>query len=144
MIDLLTSILPIGLGFLAKLVAIKSKAADDNQKLMIQAMNANAVSTNSARDFSKGESKMASLNRRTIIWVMLFLICFLQLSPVLFDVPTVIEVVDKGLSLFGIIQITPDQTRFEQVHGVIKFEEIFSFLSLIISFYFGASLSQTR
>ena len=144
MIDLLTSILPIGLGFLAKLVAIKSKAADDNQKLMIQAMNANAVSTNSARDFSKGESKMASLNRRTIIWVMLFLICFLQLSPVLFDVPTVIEVVDKGLSLFGIIQITPDQTRFEQVHGVIKFEEIFDFLSLIISFYFGASLSQTR
>ena len=144
MIDLLTSILPIGLGFFAKLVAIKSKASDDNQKLMIQAMNANAASTNSAREFSKGETKMASLNRRAIIWVLLFLICFLQLSPVLFDVPTVIEVVDKGLSIFGIIQITPDQTRFEQVHGVIKFEEIFSFLSLIISFYFGASLSQTR
>ena len=144
MIDLLTSILPIGLGFFAKLVAIKSKASDDNQKLMIQAMNANAASTNSAREFSKGESKMAAFNRRTIIWVLLFLICFLQLSPVLFDVPTVIEVVDKGLSLFGIIQITRDQTRFEQVHGVIKFEELFQFLSLIISFYFGASLSQTR
>ena len=144
MFDLLTSILPIGLGFVAKLVAIKSKAADDNQKLMIQAMNANAASTNSAREFSKGESKMASLNRRTIIWSMLFLIIFLQVSPVLFDVPTVVEVIDKGWSLFGIIPITPDKIRFEQITGVIKFEEIFEFLSLIISFYFGASLSQTR
>ena len=107
-------------------------------------MNANAASTNSARDFSKGESRMASLNRRTIIWAMLFLIIFLQISPVLFDVPTVIEVTDEGYSLFGIIPITPDVIRFEQVYGVIKFEEIFQFLSLIISFYFGASLSQTR
>jgi hypothetical protein len=68
----------------------------------------------------------------------------LQGSPVLFDVPTVVEVIDKGWSLFGIIPITPDQVRFEQITGVIKFEEIFDFLSLIISFYFGASLSQTR
>ena len=142
MFDLLTSILPIGLGFVAKLVAIKSKAADDNQKLMIQAMNANAVSTNSARDFSKGESKMASLNRRTIIWVMLFLIIFLQVSPVLFDVPTVVEVIDKGWSLFGIIPITPDVVEYIQVNGVIEYESIWSFSSLIVSFYFGSSLAR--
>ena len=86
MFDLLTSILPIGLGFIAKLVAIKSKAADDNQKMMIQQLNANAASTNSAREFSKGESKMAAFNRRMVLFIILMMVVFLQISPVIFDI----------------------------------------------------------
>jgi len=144
MFDLLTSILPIGLGFIAKLIAIKSKAADDNQKLMIQQMNANAASTNSAREFSKGESKMAAFNRRTVLWCILGFIVFLQISPVLFDIPTVIEVTEKGYSIFGIIPITPDRTTFQSINGVIAYEELFEWATLVVSFYFGSSLASTR
>ena len=105
-------------------------------------MNANAESTNSAREFSKGESKMAALNRRFIIIVILGLIVFLQISPVLFDVPTIIEVTKEGYSFLGIFQITPDQIEHVQLNGVIKYQETFDFASLIIMFYFGASLAR--
>lgn len=144
MIDLFTSILPIGLGFVAKLIAIKSKAADDNQKMMIQQMNANAASTDSAREFSRGETKMAAFNRRMVLLIILGLVVFLQISPVLFDIPTVIEVTEKGLSIFGIIPLTADKTTFESVDGVIAYSEIFDWTTLIVSFYFGSSLAQTR
>lgn len=144
MFDLLTSILPIGLGFIAKLIAIKSKAADDNQKLMIQQMNANAASTNSAREFSKGESKMAAFNRRMVLLIILSMVVFLQVSPVVFDIPTVIEVTEKGLSIFGIIPLTADKTTFQSVDGVIAYSQLFDWTTLVVSFYFGSSLAQTR
>ena len=38
MIGFLTNIAPIMLGFVAKLFALKSQAASDNQKLMIQSL----------------------------------------------------------------------------------------------------------
>ena len=142
MFDLLTSILPIGLGFIAKLMAIKSKNANDNQKLMIQQMNANAASTDSAREFSKSESPYAAFNRRLIIIIILGLIVFLQVSPVVFDIPTAIKVTQEGWSLFGIIPITPDVVEYIQVNGVIEYESIWSFSSLIVSFYFGSSLAR--
>tara|TARA_B100000767_G_scaffold26737_1_gene23332 strand:- start:2631 stop:3062 length:432 start_codon:yes stop_codon:yes gene_type:complete len=142
MIDLVTSILPIGLGFIAKLIAIKSKASSDNQKLMIEQMNANAQSTNAAREFSKSESPYAALNRRFIIIVILGLIVFLQVAPVFFDIPTAIKVTQEGWSLFGIIPITPDVIEYVQVSGVIEYESIWNFSSLIVSFYFGSSLAK--
>ena len=142
MIDLVTSILPIGLGFIAKLIAIKSKAADDNQKLMIQQMNANAVSTNAARDFSKTESPYAAFNRRFIIIVILGLIVFLQIAPVVFDIPTAIKVTQEGWGIFGSIPFTPDVVEYIQVAGVIEYESIWNFSSLIVSFYFGSSLAK--
>ena len=40
MIGFLTNIAPIALGFIAKLIALKSQAASDQQKLMIENMQA--------------------------------------------------------------------------------------------------------
>jgi|TARA_R110000787_G_scaffold60712_5_gene137709 hypothetical protein len=142
MLELATSILPIGLGFVAKLFAIKSKAASDNQKLMLQNMAANTESTNAAREFSKSESPMAALNRRFIIIVILGLIVFLQVSPVLFDVDTVLETTKEGISFLGLFQITPDVVEYVSLNGVIKYQETFDFASLIVSFYFGSSLAK--
>jgi len=39
MISLLTHLLPIGLGFFAKLVAIKSQQAHDQKKLMLKSIS---------------------------------------------------------------------------------------------------------
>ena len=143
MISLLTSALPILLGFVAKLIALKSQAASEHQKLMIQSLQVRNDSINQARDRADKESTMAAWNRRFIIVVILGLIIFTQVAPVWFDVPTVVPTVVKGFSFFG-LQITPDVVEYVTVEGMLKFDEIFKWATMIIEFYFGAQLAKGR
>ena len=143
MISLLTSALPILLGFVAKLIALKSQAASEHQKLMIQSLQVRNDSINQARDRADKESPMAAWNRRFIIVVILGLIIFTQVAPVWFDVPTVVPTVVKGFSFFG-LQLTPDVVEYVTVEGMLKFDEIFKWATMIIEFYFGAQLAKGR
>ena len=143
MISLITSIAPIFLGFFAKLVALKSQAAAENQKLMIESMQARNDSINQARAAADKESPMAAWNRRFIIMVILGLIIFTQVAPVLFSVPTVIPTVIEGFSFLG-LQFTPDVVEYVTVEGMMKFDEIFKWASMIIEFYFGAQLAKGK
>jgi len=140
---LFTSALPILLGFVAKLIALKSQAASENQKLMIQSLQVRNDSINQARDRADKESPMAAWNRRFIIIVILGLIIFTQVAPVWFDVPTVIPTVVKGFNFFG-LQITPDVVEYVTVEGMLKFDEIFKWATMIIEFYFGAQLAKGK
>ena len=141
MISLLTNIAPIVFGFIMKLVAIKSKAAGDMQKLQIQALNANAEQINSARAFSEKESPWAAMNRRVIIFVLLGIIVFTQVAPVFLDVPTVIPTIIKGTSFLG-FDITPDKVEYITVKGMLKLDEVFKWTTLIVEFYFGSQLAK--
>ena len=143
MMALLTSALPILLGFVAKLFALRSQANSENQKLMIQSLNARNTSINQARDRADKESPMAAWNRRFIIIVILGLIIFTQIAPVWFDVPTVIPTVVKGFSFLG-CQFTPDVVEYVTVEGMLKFDEIFKWATMIIEFYFGAQLAKGK
>ena len=143
MISLLTSALPILLGFVAKLIALKSQAASEQQKLMIQSLQVRNDSINQARDRADKESPMAAWNRRFIIVVILGLIIFTQVAPVWFDVPTVVPTVVKGFSFFG-LQLTPDVVEYVTVDGMMKFDEIFKWATMIIEFYFGAQLAKGK
>ena len=143
MISLLTSIFPILLGFVAKLIALKSQAASEQQKLMIQSLQVRNDSINQARDRADKESPMAAWNRRFIIVVILGVIIFTQVAPVWFDVPTVVPTVVKGFSFFG-LQLTPDVVEYVTVEGMLKFDEIFKWATMIIEFYFGAQLAKGR
>ena len=143
MMGLFTSIAPILLGFIAKLIALKSQAASEQQKLMIQSLQVRNDSINQARDRADKESPMAAWNRRIIILVILGLVIFTQVGPVYFDVPTVIPTVIKGLSFLG-LQITPDKIEYVTVEGMLKFDEIFRWATMIIEFYFGAQLAKAR
>jgi hypothetical protein len=143
MISFITSIAPIFLGFFAKLVALKSQAAAENQKLMIESMQARNDSINQARAAADKESPMAAWNRRFIIMVILGLIIFTQVAPVLFSVPTVIPTVIEGFSFLG-LQFTPDVVEYVTVEGMMKFDEIFKWASMIIEFYFGAQLAKGK
>ena len=140
---LLTNVAPIILGFVAKLFALKSQAAAENQKLMIQSLQVRNESINQARDRAEKESPMAALNRRVIIFVILGLVIFTQVAPVFFDVPTVIPTVVKGASILG-FQLTPDVVEYVTVEGMLKFDEIFRWATMIIEFYFGAQLAKGR
>ena len=143
MIALLTNIAPIILGFVAKLFALKSQAAAENQKLMIQSLQVRNDSINMARDRADKESPMAAMNRRVIIFVILGLVIFTQVGPVYFDVPTVIPTVIKGASILG-FQLTPDTIEYASVEGLLKMDEIFRWAPMIIEFYFGAQLAKGK
>ena len=143
MIALLTNIAPIILVFVAKLFALKSQAAAENQKLMIQSLQVRNESINMARDRADKESPMAAMNRRVIIFVILGLVIFTQVGPVYFDVPTVIPTVIKGFSLLG-FQLTPDTIEYATVEGLLKMDEIFRWATMIIEFYFGAQLAKGK
>ena len=145
MIALLTNIAPIALGFIGKLFALKSQAAQEQQKLMIQNLQARNDSINQARDRADKESPMAAMNRRVIILVILALIIFTQVAPVIFDVPTVIPTVIEGTSFFG-ITFVPDVIEYVtiQAGSVLKMDEIFGWATMIIEFYFGAQLAKGK
>jgi hypothetical protein len=145
MIGLLTNIAPIALGFIGKLFALKSQAAQENQKLMMQQFAVRDKSINDARDRADKESPMAALNRRVIIFVILSLIIFTQVAPVFFNVPTVIPTVIEGASLLG-FELTPDTVEYVTVQAgaVLKFDEVFAWATMIIEFYFGAQLAKGK
>jgi hypothetical protein len=142
-IAFITNIAPIMLGFIGKLLALKSQASQENQKLMIQSLQVRNDSINQARDRADKESPMAALNRRVIIFVILALVIFTQVAPVFWDVPTVIPTVIKGASFLG-LQLTPDVIEYVTVEGMLKFDEIFRWATMIIEFYFGAQLAKGR
>ena len=143
MIAFLTNVAPIMLGFIGKLFALKSQAAAENQKLMIQSLQVRNDSINQARDRADKESPMAALNRRVIIFVILGLVIFTQVAPVMFDVPTVIPTIVEGASILG-FQLTPDVVEYVTVEGMLKLSEVFSWATMIIEFYFGAQLAKGK
>jgi len=143
MIGFLTNVAPIALGFVAKLFALKSQAAAENQKLMIQNLQARNDSINQARSMAQKESPMAAMNRRIIILTILALVIFTQVAPVFWNVPTVIPTVTEGFSILG-FQLTADEIEYVTVEGMLKFDEIFRWATMIIEFYFGAQLAKGR
>ena len=143
MMSFLTNVAPIMLGFIGKLFALKSQAAAENQKLMIQSLQVRNESINMARDRADKESPMAAMNRRIIILVILGLVIFTQVAPIVFDVPTVVPSIIKGFSFFG-FQITPDVVEYATVDGLLKMDEIFGWATMIIEFYFGAQLAKGK
>jgi hypothetical protein len=143
MIGFLTNVAPIALGFVAKLFALKSQAAQEQQKLMIQNLQVRNDSINMARDRADKESPMAAMNRRIIILTILALVIFTQVAPVFWDIPTVIPTVTEGFDILG-IQLTPDVIEYVSVEGMLKFDEIFGWATMIIEFYFGAQLAKGR
>ena len=140
MVSLLTSVAPIALGFFAKLFAMRQHANAEQQKLMIQAMQAQNNSINQARDFAQKETKFSAMNRRILILVVLGLLVTIQFAPVA-GLDTVIPTVKEGVSILG-IKLTPDVTTYETVTGMVKHPEVYAFAEMIISFFFGAQLAK--
>ena len=96
-----------------------------------------------ARENERAESPMSALNRRVIIFVILGLVVFTQVAPVLWNVETVVPTVREGFSILG-IQITADEIEYVTVKGMLKLNEVFSWATMIVEFYFGAQLAKAR
>ena len=143
MITILQHLIPIALGFFAKLVAIKSQQAHDQNKMMLEVLAAKSGEIQKAREQSNNESPMAAWNRRILMFAVLALVAIYPLSGV-FGIDTVIEVVEKPVTFFfGLFEIGGG-TRFETVKGLYKFDEIFAWATMIIEFYFGGQLAKGK
>jgi|TARA_B110000977_G_scaffold194016_1_gene269920 hypothetical protein len=140
MITFLANVGPILIGFLMKLSAIKSQQASDAHKMMLEAMAVKSDIMGKARLQSNRESPMAALNRRVLIFVILGLVAIYPIAGLL-GVDTTIPVVREGFSFLGIFKAS-DTIEMVKVKGLFKFDEIFSWCTLIVEFYFGAQLAK--
>jgi len=140
MIEILTNVLPIGFGYVMKIFSMNQKAKQDSQKMQMEAITGRREETNQIRQQMNNESPMAALNRRIIILTILGLVVFTQIAPVFMDINTVIPVVEKSSGFLGFGG--GETTTFMPVEGLVKYEEIFSWASLIIEVYFGSQLAK--
>jgi len=122
---------------------LNMQAKQESQKMQMEVLLARESSISDARDAANKESPIAALNRRLIIWVMLFLIVIYVMAPLFMDIPTAIPIVQEGFSFLG-FQITPDVIEYEMVRGLIKYDEVFAWTSLIVEMYFGASIAKGK
>lgn len=143
MMSIVQHLIPIALGFFAKLMAIKSQQAHDQNELMLKALAAKSKEITNAREQSNKESPMAAWNRRILMFAVLALVAVYPLAGI-FGVETVIKVVEEPTSfLFGIFEFGGD-TKFETVKGLYKFDEIFTWATMIVEFYFGGQLAKGK
>jgi len=139
MIALLTNIVPIVLGFLAKTMALRAEDDARRQELAIAAL---AAKTNSVELARKYDSPVANASRRMILWFLMFLISITVVGYAIFRVPIMVETIKKGSSLlFGLWQ-NPDTTEWVAVNGIVSHKEFLEWMSLIIEMYFGSTLAR--
>ena len=143
MLTLLQHIIPIALGFFAKLLAIKSQQAHEQQQLMLQALAAKSEQIDKAREFSKDESPMAAWNRRILMFIILALVAVYPFAG-LIGIDTVIEVKEEPSSFFFGLFEWGENTHFQTVKGLFKFDEIFQWCTMIVEFYLGGQLAKGR
>lgn len=141
--SLMVNMLPIIGGFVLKIFALNQQSKQEQQTQMLDVLAARSQNIQDARDAASKESPMAALNRRVIIFVILGIVIFTQVAPVIWNVETVIPTVREGFSLLG-FQITADEVEYVTVKGMLKLNEVFSWATMIIEFYFGAQLAKGR
>ena len=137
---ILTHLIPIALGFIAKLTAIKSAQAHENQKMLMAQFAAKTEQIDKAREQSMQESPFAAWNRRILILVILALVAIYPLAGIL-GVETVVKSTSEGFSFLGLFSIGGGET-FTTLKGLYKFDEIFQWATLIVEFYFGGQLAK--
>ena len=137
---ILTHLIPIILGFIAKLTAIKSAQAHEQQKMMLASLAARSEQINLARESALKESPFAAWNRRILILVILGLVAVYPLAGI-FGVDTVVKTTSEGFSFLGLFSIGGGET-FTTIKGLYKFDEIFQWATLIVEFYFGGQLAK--
>jgi len=135
-------LIPIALGFIAKLMAIKSQQAHEQQKLMLETLAAKSGEIDKAREVAKTESPFAAWNRRIMIFVILALVAIYPLAGV-FGVDTVVKTTSEGVNILGLISFGGGET-FHTIKGLYKFDEIFQWCTMIVEFYFGGQLAKSN
>lgn len=141
MIELITGLAPVIIGFFTKLVALRSKAQTEALNLAILAGKAHSESLSQAREQSLKESPYAAFTRRVVVFSLLGMVAFYLLAGAFLDVPTIVPVVHEGISFLG-FKLTSDEIEYITVRGLLKHKEVFDAFTLMIQFWFGAQFAK--
>jgi uncharacterized membrane protein len=140
----LLEIAPLLGGWLMKMIAINQENKSLEQQRLIAALAARSGELEKAREMALKESPFAAWNRRILIFSILFLIILYVAFPLIFpDIPTAVPIVKEGFSFLG-FQLTADEIEYQMVNGIVKYDEVFAWASMIVEFYFGAQLAKGR
>ena len=140
MLGLLQHLIPIALGFVAKLTAIKSAQSHETQKMMLAQLTAKSEQIDKAREVAATESPFAAWNRRILILVILALVAVYPLAGIM-GVDTVVKSTSEGFNFLGLFSIGGGES-FTTIKGLYKFDEIFQWATMIVEFYFGGQLAK--
>ena len=139
MTALLTHGIPLILGFFAKFMALKSQDAKEIQERTLIALNAQAAEYKAVREF---QTPSANAARRTILLFLVAMVSTFVLGYAVFGVPVYVEQITEAQSyLLGLIT-TPATTEWIKIEGIPAFKSIFSWMAMIIEFWFGAQLAK--
>jgi hypothetical protein len=145
MTSLITHLAPLLVGFFTKLLAIKSQGATDSLQLSIRANAVAAANLGSAREIAKEEGEGAKWFRRSIVFIVLAFVLIIIIVPPLFDIPLIIQMESKNtFSFLGLIEFGAGNDYFEEINGLLKFEEVFDWALMILEFYFGGQMAKGR
>ena len=139
MLAILQHIIPIALGFVAKLLALKAEDNKQRQEMMIKALAAQNQSIDVARKY---DTPAANASRRLLLWFVLGAIMITIVGYVIFDAPIYVEeVVQEPSYFFGLLG-GGERIEWRKIEGIPAFDEIFQAFSVIIELYFGATLAR--
>lgn len=131
--------IPIILGFLGKFLALKAQDNKEIQERNLVALNAQAAEYKAVREI---QSPAANGTRRLILVFLMAMMSVFVLGFALFEVPIYVEEVRPKLDfLFGIISI-PESISWTEIKGIPAFKDFFSWMAIIIEFWFGAQLAK--
>lgn len=139
MFALLTNLIPLVLGFIGKMMSMRSQDKADEQKLILQALSAKNNVLESARKY---DTPASAGNRRAILWFLISVIFVFVVGYAVFDVPIYVEQITPSSSyLFGLFE-TKESVDWIKIEGIPAFDKVFGWMTMIIEFWFGAQVAK--
>lgn len=139
MLAILQHSIPITLGFVGKLLALKAEDNKQRQEMMIKALAAQNQSIDVARKY---DTPAANASRRLLLWFLMLAIMFSMVGYVVTGSPIYVEQVVKDPSfLFGLIG-GGEHVEWVKIEGIPSFEELFIWMQVLVEFWFGATLAR--
>ncbi len=138
-IEIISLVASSVIGFVFKMMAQNAADKAEQQRLLIERVNVQEQSIQNAREFNTSGAQWV----RRFLVISFMLMAFIVLLSPTFGFPTVVEHYEKGVSLFGLIEIG-GKTVFETIEGIIAPAWLSQAIMSCVGFYFGQSVASRK
>lgn len=142
MIEIGTNLIPIALGFLAQMTANKAQREAKEKRFLLETYTSNVNAISGVRAFASKENRSAKWFRRALVFVILTMFISPYLVAPFFGIDLIIQTKQQVSYFFGLFET--EEVIFNKVSGLMKFEEIFRWATMILEFYFGSQFARNK
>ncbi len=125
-------------GFLFKMIAQHSADRQEQQRLLLERINASEQTRVSAREFNTPDSNWT----RRFLVIMFMTMAFTVLLAPLFGLPTVVQFETPGWNIFGFT--FGKEVIFQTIEGMIAPSWLGQAIMSVVGFYFGQSVASRK